>query len=64
MPMVALQQRIATRNFGDTDPHDLLQYVANGGYQALNRALMEMAPEQIVDEIKASGLRGRGGGGR
>ena len=61
MPMVALQQRIATRNFGDTDPHDLLQYVANGGYQALNRALMEMAPEQIVDEIKASGLRGRGG---
>ena len=61
MPMVALQQRIATRNFGDTDPHDLLQYVANGGYAALNRALTEMTPAEIVDEIKAAGLRGRGG---
>jgi NADH:ubiquinone oxidoreductase subunit F (NADH-binding)/(2Fe-2S) ferredoxin len=61
LPMVALQQRIATRNFGDTDPHDLLQYVANGGYEALNRALTEMTPVQIVDEIKAAGLRGRGG---
>ena len=45
--MVALQQRIATRNFGETDPHDLLQYVANGGYTALNRALTEMTPEEI-----------------
>ena len=61
MPMVALQQRIATRNFGDTDPHDLLQYVAKGGYTALNRALTEMTPEEIVDEVKAAGLRGRGG---
>lgn len=61
MPMVALQERIATRNFGDIDPHDLLQYVANDGYSALNRALTEMTPEQIVDEIKNSGLRGRGG---
>ena len=61
LPMVALQQRIATRNFGDTDPHDLLQYVAKGGYTALNRALTEMTPEEIVDEIKAAGLRGRGG---
>ena len=51
LPMVALQQRIATRNFGDTDPHDLLQYVANGGYAALNRALTEMTPEEIVNEI-------------
>lgn len=61
MPMISLQLRIATRNFGDTDPHDLLQYVANGGYQALHRALTEMTPEEIVDEIKAAGLRGRGG---
>ncbi|MCH8911265.1 MAG: SLBB domain-containing protein [Chloroflexi bacterium] len=61
MPMVALQERIATRNFGDIDPHDLLQYVANDGYSALNRALTEMTPDQIVDEIKNSGLRGRGG---
>jgi len=61
LPQVSHQQKIATRNFGDTDPHDLLQYVANGGYSALNRALTEMTPEQIVDEVKASGLRGRGG---
>ena len=61
LPMFALQERIATRNFGEIDPHDLLQYVANDGYTALNRALTEMTPEQIVDEIKAAGLRGRGG---
>jgi len=61
LPQISHQQKIATRNFGDTDPHDLLQYVANGGYSALNRALTEMTPEQIVDEVKASGLRGRGG---
>ncbi len=61
LPMVALQTRIATRNFGDTDPHDLLQYVANGGYSALNRALTEMTPEEIVEEVKTAGLRGRGG---
>ena len=61
LPMVDLQQRIATRNFGEIDPHDILQYVANDGYSALNRALTEMTPAQIVDEIKQSGLRGRGG---
>ena len=61
LPMVALQTRIATRNFGDTDPHDLLHYVANGGYSALNRALTEMTPEEIVEDVKAAGLRGRGG---
>ena len=61
LPTVSFQERIATRNFGETDPHDLLQYIARGGYEALNRALAEMTPEQIVDEVKASGLRGRGG---
>ncbi|MDP6666372.1 MAG: NADH-ubiquinone oxidoreductase-F iron-sulfur binding region domain-containing protein [Dehalococcoidia bacterium] len=61
MPMVASQTRIATRNFGDIDPHDLLQYVANDGYSGLNKALTEMTPEEIVEEVKNSGLRGRGG---
>ena len=61
LPTFSFQKRIATRNFGEIDPHDLLQYISRGGYEAFNRALTEMTPEQIVDEIKASGLRGRGG---
>jgi NADH:ubiquinone oxidoreductase subunit F (NADH-binding)/(2Fe-2S) ferredoxin len=61
LPAFAKQTRIVTRNFGTTDPHDLLHYVANGGYSALNRALHEQTPEAIVNEVKASGLRGRGG---
>ena len=55
------QTRIVTKNFGTTDPRSLLHYVASGGYAALNRALSEQTPEAIVDEVKASGLRGRGG---
>ena len=55
------QTRIVTKNFGSTNPRSLLHYVANGGYSALNRALNEQTPESIVDEVKASGLRGRGG---
>ncbi len=55
------QVRIATRNCGDIDPHDILQYVANGGYAALHKALTSMTPEQVLDDVKKSGLRGRGG---
>ncbi len=55
------QTRIVTKNFGSTNPHSLLHYIANGGYSALNKALNEQTPEGIVDEVKASGLRGRGG---
>lgn len=56
-----LQNKVLTRNFGVIDPHDLLQYIANGGYTALHRALTSMAPEDVLNEVKASGLRGRGG---
>lgn len=55
------QTRVVTKNFGTTNPHSLLHYIANGGYSALNKALNEQTPEAIVDEVKASGLRGRGG---
>lgn len=55
------QTRIVTKNFGTTDPRSLLHYVANGGYAALNKALTEQTPASIVEEVKASGLRGRGG---
>jgi NADH:ubiquinone oxidoreductase subunit F (NADH-binding)/(2Fe-2S) ferredoxin len=61
LPAFGKQTRIVTRNFGSTDPLDLLQYIANGGYAGLNSALFEKTPEDIVNEVKASGLRGRGG---
>ena len=60
-PMMALQQRIALRNAGNIDPSDLYQYIANGGYSALNKALTEMSPEDTLGEVRTSGLRGRGG---
>ena len=60
-PMMALQQRIALRNAGNIDPSDLHQYIANGGYAALNKALTEMTPEDTLGEVRTSGLRGRGG---
>lgn len=57
------QQRIALRNLGRISPHDIHEYIANGGYQALEKAMHSMTPRQVIDEIKKSGLRGRGGGG-
>lgn len=61
LPTMKRQVRIATRNSGHIDPRDLLQYVANGGYAALDKALTGMTPAQVLDEVKNSGLRGRGG---
>ena len=60
-PMRAREQRIALRNAGQIDPLDIYQYVANGGYGALNRALSEMTAAEVLEEVNASGLRGRGG---
>ena len=60
-PMMAMQQRIALRNAGNIDPSDLYQYIANGGYSALNKALTEMTPQDTLGEVRTSGLRGRGG---
>jgi NADH-quinone oxidoreductase subunit F len=58
-----LQKRIVLRNCGTIDPESIEEYEQSGGYAALRKALEEMTPEQIIDEIKASGLRGRGGAG-
>ena len=60
-PMKAREQRIALRNAGHVDPLDIYQYVANGGYGALNRALTNMSAAEVLEEINISGLRGRGG---
>jgi len=56
------QIRIALRNCGFINPENIDEYIARDGYQALGKAL-EMTPEEVIDEIKRSGLRGRGGGG-
>ncbi|MEZ4599195.1 MAG: NADH-ubiquinone oxidoreductase-F iron-sulfur binding region domain-containing protein [Syntrophotaleaceae bacterium] len=57
------QLRIATRNSGFIDPEEIDSYILAGGYQALGRCLSEMTPQELIQEIKKSGLRGRGGAG-
>lgn len=57
------QKRIALRNCGRIDPEDIGEYLAFDGYSALAKVLTSMKPQEVIDEIKASGLRGRGGGG-
>jgi NADH-quinone oxidoreductase subunit F len=63
LPMLKPQVRIALRNCGLIDPENINHYIARGGYQSLCRALLEMTPNKVIDEIKKSGLRGRGGAG-
>lgn len=57
------QKRVALRNCGVIDPENIDEYIAYDGYQALAKCLMEYTPEQVIDIVKRSGLRGRGGGG-
>lgn len=57
------QIRIALRNCGFIDPENIEEYIARDGYSALGKCLTEMTPQQVIDQIKKSGLRGRGGGG-
>ena len=57
------QMRIALRNCGVINPEVIDEYIAFDGYKALAKVLTEMKPEDVINEIKASGLRGRGGGG-
>ena len=61
LPMMRRQARVALRNAGEIDPVDLDQYVARGGFAGLNRSLSELGPERTLEEVKNSGLRGRGG---
>lgn len=57
------QRRVALRNCGVIDPENINEYIAFDGYAALAKCLTELSPQEVVDIIKASGLRGRGGGG-
>ncbi|MEW5913714.1 MAG: NADH-quinone oxidoreductase subunit NuoF [Thermodesulfobacteriota bacterium] len=63
IPFFAHQQLIALRNRGMLDAENIDEYIARDGYQALAKALTQMTPEEIVAEVKKSGLRGRGGAG-
>ena len=63
IPFYNKQLKIALRNCGYIDPESIEEYIARGGYLSLFQALHEMEPEEIIEAIKISGLRGRGGGG-
>ena len=63
MPFYAKQQRIALRNCGLIEAENLEEYIANEGYQGLAKALTEMTPEQVVQEVLNAGICGRGGAG-
>jgi NADH-quinone oxidoreductase subunit F len=57
------QKHIATEHSGQINPTDLDEYLERNGFEALNRCITELTPEQIIEEIQRSGLRGRGGAG-
>jgi len=58
-----LQKKIALRNCGIINPLDIEEYIAADGYMALGKVLTEMTPQEVIEEVKKSGLRGRGGAG-
>lgn len=62
-PPKAKEVRVVLRNCGKIDPTNIEEYIAEDGYQALGKVLSNMTPEQVIDEVLASGLRGRGGAG-
>lgn len=62
-PFLAKQMPIVLENSGLIDPERIEDYIAAGGYTQLHRALTEMTPAEVIDEVTQSGLRGRGGGG-
>jgi NADH-quinone oxidoreductase subunit F len=63
IPFFARQKKVVLRNCGTIDPTDIDAFIARDGYAALASALGAMTPQDVVDEVVASGLRGRGGGG-
>ena len=63
IPFMAGQTRLVLEHCGSIDAVSLDEYIAVGGYDALSKALFERTPQQVIDEVDRSGLRGRGGGG-
>ncbi len=62
-PYLAMQKRIVLANCGLIDPESIDQYIERDGYSALRKALFSMTPGGVIEEVKSSGLRGRGGAG-
>jgi NADH:ubiquinone oxidoreductase subunit F (NADH-binding) len=62
-PPKSKEVRVVLRNCGKIDPENIEDYIAEDGYQALGKVLSEMTPDQVIQEVLASGLRGRGGAG-
>ena len=63
IPFIAKQTRIVLENCGNLDAESLDEYLASGGFKALEKAMFQMDRDQVIEEIDKSGLRGRGGGG-
>ncbi|MBC7249746.1 MAG: NADH-quinone oxidoreductase subunit NuoF [Anaerolineae bacterium] len=63
LPFYSRQHKIVLRHCGLIDPASVAEYVAQGGYEALAHALLDLTPEQVIDEVLRAGLRGRGGAG-
>ncbi len=63
IPFFTRQEKVVLANAGNINPERIEEYIANDGYQALAKVLDGMTPEQVIEEIRKSGLRGRGGGG-
>ena len=63
IPFYKFQKRIVFGSNGEIDPTEIDDYIAIGGYQGLEKVLAEMTPEEVIETIKKSSLRGRGGGG-
>ncbi|MDD4752346.1 MAG: NADH-quinone oxidoreductase subunit NuoF [Desulfitobacteriaceae bacterium] len=63
MTFLTRQKRVALRNCGNIDPENIDDYMANNGYKAFEKCLKEMTQEEVIEQIKVSGLRGRGGAG-
>jgi len=63
VPFFRLQKKVVLENCGIINPNSIDEYIASGGFKALDKTLRIMSSEQVVQEIKDSGLRGRGGGG-
>lgn len=63
IPFLKLQTRIVLENCGKIDAESIDEYIAIGGFSALSKAIFDMTPDQVIDEVEKSGLRGRGGAG-
>lgn len=63
IPFIAKQTRIVLENCGRFDAESLEEYLASGGFKALEKAMFQMTRDEVIDEVDCSGLRGRGGGG-